>query len=232
MGECFGRDRRRAGRPARRAAVATSAGSPSTRRPPGSPTPSAPRPGCAARPTSWHEQRRGRHERRRPHRETTTSPTTRTILSTLQASVDQKRASYQSSKLDTCLMTIQSSDCGDAERDQPRRRESPGASRSPRRWSRSGAPARRTTSASTAGATSRPSSTNGEGVCAAFVAAGQSCATAGGPSCGPNAVCDIEGTPDDSSDDLCAAGLRHRRAPAPTISSARASTAARAAAAA
>ena len=48
-------------------------------------------------------------------------------------------------------------------------------------------------------------SNNGQGVCAAFVAAGQSCATAGGPSCGPNAVCDIEGTPDVSSDDLCAA---------------------------
>ena len=32
-------------------------------------------------------------------------------LSTLQSSIDQKRASYQSSKLDTCLMTIKDSDC-------------------------------------------------------------------------------------------------------------------------
>ena len=38
-----------------------------------------------------------------------------------------------------------------------------------------------------------------------FLPAGQSCAAAGGPSCGPNAVCDVEGTPHDSSDDLCAA---------------------------
>ena len=42
---------------------------------------------------------------------TQTTSSYKNQLSTLQVSIDQKRASYQSSKVDTCLMTIQSSDC-------------------------------------------------------------------------------------------------------------------------
>ena len=42
---------------------------------------------------------------------TQTTASYKSQLSTLQFSVDQKRASYQSSKLDACLMTIQTSDC-------------------------------------------------------------------------------------------------------------------------
>ena len=48
------------------------------------------------------------------------------------------------------------------------------------------------------------SSSYGDGVCAAFPPAGRSCAAAGGPSCGLNAVRRTWWTPSDSSDDLCA----------------------------
>jgi hypothetical protein len=124
-------------------------------------------------------------------------------LSTLQLSVDQKRASYQSSKLDACLMTIQSADCTTLDVTNH-------VAGIP------GCESFTTPLVAVGGACSQDyecingwcnvptTSNNGEGLCAAFVVAGQSCATAGGTSCGPSAVCDIEGTPDDSSDDLCA----------------------------
>ena len=149
------------------------------------------------------EQLRGRHRASGLHRRRR-RPTTRTMLSTLQASVDQKRASYQSSKLDTCLMTIQSSDCATLERDQPRRgdprlrvvhhaagrgggRLLAGLRVHQRLVQRPVRP--RTTARGSAPRSSPPASR---------------ARPRGGPSCGPNAVCDIEGTPDDSSDDLCA----------------------------
>lgn len=135
---------------------------------------------------------------------TQTTASYKNQLSTLQASIDQKRASYQSSKLDTCLMTIQTSDCstlnvtnhivgihGCESFTTPQVALGGGCSQNYEcvdGWCNVPAGA-----------------TDGQGVCAPFVAAGQSCAAGGGPSCGPNSVCDIEGTLDDSSDDLCAA---------------------------
>jgi hypothetical protein len=125
-------------------------------------------------------------------------------LSTLQASVSQKRATYQSSKLDTCLMTIQTSDC-DTLNVTNHVVGIPGCE------------SFTTPLVAVGGACSQhyecvngwcdvpTGSSDGQGVCAAFVAAGRSCAAAGGPSCGPSSVCDVEGTPNESSDDLCAA---------------------------
>ncbi len=125
-------------------------------------------------------------------------------LSTLQASVDQKRASYQSSKVDACLNEIQTSDCATLNVTNH-------IAGIP------GCESFTTPLVAVGGACSEDyecidgwcnvpaSSNNGDGVCAAFLAAGQSCATGGGSSCGPHAVCDVEGTPYDSSDDLCAA---------------------------
>ena len=124
-------------------------------------------------------------------------------LSTLQASVDQKRASYQSSKLDACLAKIQNSDCATLNVTN-------------HLVGIPGCESFTTPLVAVGGACSQDyecingwcnvpaSSNNGEGVCAAFLAAGQSCASSGGTGCGPNAVCDVEGTPNDSSDDLCA----------------------------
>ncbi|HSY42189.1 MAG TPA: hypothetical protein VLA79_21795 [Polyangia bacterium] len=135
---------------------------------------------------------------------TQTTTNYKSYLSSLQASVDQKRASYQSSKLDTCLMTIQSSECS-------------ALNVTNHVMGIPGCESFTTPLVAVGGACSQDyecvngwcnvptGSNNGEGVCAAFIAAGQSCAAGGGPSCGPNAVCDTEGTPDVSSDDLCAA---------------------------
>jgi hypothetical protein len=123
-------------------------------------------------------------------------------LSTLQRSVDQKRATYQSSKLDSCLATIKSSSCAALDVTN-------------HLAGISGCATFTTPLVATGGACSQNyecvdgwcnvpmNSSNGDGVCAAFVGTGESCAAGGGVSCGPGAVCDIEGTVDDSSDDLC-----------------------------
>jgi hypothetical protein len=123
------------------------------------------------------------------------------ILSTLQSSVDQKRATYQSAQVDTCLATIMSSDCSTL-------------NVTTHLTGIPGCESFTTPLVAVGGACSQdyecingwcnvPStSTNGDGVCAGFVPLGMSCAAAGGPSCGPNAVCDPEGTAD-ASDDLC-----------------------------
>ncbi len=123
-------------------------------------------------------------------------------LSVVQASVNQKRATYESSKVDACLATIQSADCATLDMTN----HLAGVP---------GCDSFTTPLVPPGGACSQDyeciggfcdvpqDTTNGEGTCTAFVATGQSCAAAGGPSCGPNAVCDPEGTLDDSSDDLC-----------------------------
>jgi hypothetical protein len=125
-------------------------------------------------------------------------------LSTLQFSVNQKRATYQSSKLDACLMTISNSDC--ATLDVTNHVAGiPGCESFTTPLVPVGGACSQDYECINGWCNVPASSTNGDGTCAAFVAAGQSCAVAGGPSCGPNAVCDVEGTPYDSSDDLCAA---------------------------
>jgi len=128
----------------------------------------------------------------------------KSYLSTLQVSVDKKRASYQSSKLDTCLMTINDSACATLNVTN----HIAGIT---------GCESFTTPLVAVGRACSQDyecidgwcnvptGANNGEGLCAAFLAAGQSCATGGGVSCGPGSVCDIEGTPDVSADDLCAA---------------------------
>ncbi len=123
------------------------------------------------------------------------------VLSAVQASVDQKRATYDSSKLDTCLATIQSSDC--ATLDTTNHIEGI-----------KGCEAFTSPLVPIGGACSQDyecingwcnvpaGSNNGQGTCTGFSGTGQSCAAGGGPSCGPNAVCDPLGTTD-SSDDVC-----------------------------
>ena len=135
---------------------------------------------------------------------TQTTTSYKNQLSTLQASIDQKRASYQSSKLDTCLMTIQTSDCTALDVTN-HVAGIPGCESFTTPLVAVGGACSQNYECINGWCNVPTTSNNGEGVCAAFVAPGQSCATAGGPSCGPNAVCDIEGTPNDSSDDLCAA---------------------------
>jgi hypothetical protein len=132
--------------------------------------------------------------------EAATAMNYRNILSTLQASVDAGRATYQSAQVDNCLNTIMNSDC--ATLDMTNHLAGiPGC-------------ASFTTPLVAIGGTctqnyecidgwcSVPMNAS-SGTCTAFVPYGQSCTAAGGPSCGPNAVCDIEGTLNDSSDDLC-----------------------------
>ncbi|HLK89917.1 MAG TPA: hypothetical protein VKZ18_08485, partial [Polyangia bacterium] len=122
------------------------------------------------------------------------------VLSTLQASVSQNRATYQSAQLDACLAKIMSSDCATL-------------NVTTHLQGIPGCEAFTTPLVAVGGACSQnyecingwcnvPQG-GGDGVCAGFVPFGQSCALAGGPSCGPNAVCDPEGTVSDSSDDLC-----------------------------
>jgi hypothetical protein len=135
--------------------------------------------------------------------ETATADNYKNVLSGLQASVDAKRATYQSSKLDACLATIKTADCATLDVTNHLMGIPDCESFTSPLVAVGGACAADYECID--GWCNVPmTSNNGLGVCAAFVAAGQSCTDAGGPSCGPNAVCDIEGTPDDSSDDLCA----------------------------
>jgi hypothetical protein len=121
------------------------------------------------------------------------------VLNTLQASVNQHRATYQSAQLDACLATISSSDCATLDM-------------TTHLMGVPGCESFTTPLVAIGGACTQdyecingwcnvPSGA-GQGACEGFVPFGQSCATAGGPSCGPNAVCDPEGTAD-SADDLC-----------------------------
>jgi hypothetical protein len=124
------------------------------------------------------------------------------ILSGLQASVDAKRASYQSSKLDACLSTIQSSDC--ATLNITNHLEGvPGCESFTTPLVGPGGACSQNYECINGWCNVPPTSANGDGVCATFVATNHSCAAGGGASCGPNAVCDTEGTAD-SADDLCA----------------------------
>lgn len=125
-------------------------------------------------------------------------------LSTLQFSVDQKRATYQSSKLGACLMTISDSDCATLNVTN-HVAGIPGCESFTTPLVPVGEACSQDYECINGWCNVPSSSTNGDGLCAAFLPAGQSCAAAGGPSCGPNAVCDVEGTPYDSSDNLCAA---------------------------
>src|SRR6185312_15345207 len=122
------------------------------------------------------------------------------LLGTLQASVNQNRATYQSAEVDACLAKIMNSDCATLN-------VTSHVSGIP------GCESFTTPLVAKGNACSQnyeciegwcnvPAS-GGDGVCEGFVPFGQSCALAGGPSCGPNAVCDPEGTLDDPSDDLC-----------------------------
>jgi hypothetical protein len=136
--------------------------------------------------------------------ETATADNYKTVLSGLQASVDAKRASYQSAKLDACLEKIQSSDCATLNVTN-HLIGIPGCESFTTPLVPVGGACAADYECVNGWCNVPSSSTNGLGTCAAFLAAGQSCAAAGGASCGPNAVCDVEGTPNDSTDDLCAA---------------------------
>jgi hypothetical protein len=112
------------------------------------------------------------------------------ILSTLQSSVDQKRAVYVSSNLDTCLANVQSMDCA-------------ALNVANHLTGVAGCDSFTTPLVQIGGACSQDyecingwcnvssTSTNGDGTCAAFLGSGQDCTSSGGPSCGPSQVCDI-----------------------------------------
>ena len=112
------------------------------------------------------------------------------VLATLQASVNQKRAVYVSSKLDTCLANIQSMDCG-------------ALNTTNHLMGVAGCDSFTTPLVTVGGACSQDyecidgwcnvpsSSTNGDGTCTAFLGPGQDCTSSGGPSCGPTQVCDV-----------------------------------------
>jgi hypothetical protein len=111
------------------------------------------------------------------------------ILNTLQSSVDQKRATYVSSKLDTCLANIQSMDCS-------------ALNMTNHLQGVPGCESFTTPLVPVGGACSQDyeciggwcnvpqNSTNGDGTCDAFLGPGQDCTSQGGRSCGPTQVCD------------------------------------------
>jgi hypothetical protein len=134
--------------------------------------------------------------------ETATASNYQMTLAGVQASVDAKRATYQASKLDACLATIQSADCATLNMTN-HLAGVPGCDSFTTPLVASGGACSQDYECIDGWCNVPTTSTNGDGVCAAFIASNQSCAAAGGPSCGPNAVCDIEGTLDDPSDDLC-----------------------------
>lgn len=136
--------------------------------------------------------------------ESNTTMAYQNILSTLQSSVDQKRAMYQSAQVDACLATIMTADCATLNM-ASQVTGIPGCASFTTPLVALGGGCSQNYECINGWCNVPDNSTDGEGVCAGFVPPGQSCAAAGGPSCGPNAVCDIEGTLDDPSDDLCAA---------------------------
>jgi hypothetical protein len=134
--------------------------------------------------------------------ETATKQNYQNVLATLQSSVDQHRAAYQSSQVDACLATIMDSDC--ATLNMTTHIEGvPGCESFTTPLVAMGNACSQNYECISGWCNVPPSATDGEGVCEGFVPFGQSCALAGGPSCGPNAVCDPGATIDDSSDDLC-----------------------------
>jgi hypothetical protein len=125
-------------------------------------------------------------------------------LQLLQNSVNQKRATYQSAQLDTCLTTIMNSACAVLNL-TTHISGIPGCESFTTPLVAIGGACSQSYECINGWCNVPASSSNGDGVCAGFVPLGMSCAAAGGPSCGPNAVCDPEGTLNDSSDDLCEA---------------------------
>lgn len=131
--------------------------------------------------------------------ETATKQNYQNILGTLQTSVDQHRATYQSSQVDTCLATIMNADCTTLDVTNHLQGVPGCASFTTPLVAQGGACSQDYECID--GWCNVPAS-GGDGVCEGFVPLGMSCAAAGGPSCPPNSVCDTEGT-SDSSDDLC-----------------------------
>ena len=131
-------------------------------------------------------------------------------LTTLQQSVNQKRATYQSSQLDACLATVQSADCATLNVTN-HLQGVPGCASFTTPLVVVGGGCSQDYECINGWCNVPMNSSNGEGVCAAFVAIGQSCAAAGGPSCGPSAVCDPEGTLRRQLRQSLRAGLRQRR---------------------
>lgn len=122
-------------------------------------------------------------------------------LSTMQASVNQGRATYQSSKVDACLATIMNSACATLNMTH-HLKGVPGCDSFATPLVAPGGTCSQDYECINGWCNVPADSPDGQGTCAAFIATGQSCADSGGPGCGPNAVCDPEGTAD-SADDLC-----------------------------
>jgi hypothetical protein len=111
-------------------------------------------------------------------------------LQTLQSSVDQKRAVYVSSKLDTCLANIQSMDCGTLNMTN-HLTGVPGCESFTTPLVQIGGACSQDYECVNGWCNVPSTSTNGDGTCAAFVGPGQDCSSSGGTSCGPTQVCDI-----------------------------------------
>jgi hypothetical protein len=112
------------------------------------------------------------------------------ILSTLQYSVNQKRAVYVSSKVDTCLANLQSMDCS-ALNTTNHLTGVPGCESFTTPLVQIGGACSQDYECVNGWCNVPATSTNGDGTCAAFLGPGQDCTSSGGPSCGPTQVCDI-----------------------------------------
>jgi hypothetical protein len=134
--------------------------------------------------------------------ESDTTSTYQSMLATLQNSVNQNRATYHSTQVDACLATIMNSDCATLNA-STHISGIPGCESFTTPLVAVGSACSQNYECINGWCNVPQNTTTGDGVCAGFVPLGLSCAAAGGPSCGPNAVCDPEGTLDDSSDDLC-----------------------------
>jgi hypothetical protein len=121
--------------------------------------------------------------------ESMTKSNYQSILSVLQGSVDQKRAVYVSSKLDTCLANIQSMDCG-ALNLTNHLTGVPGCESFTTPLVQVGGACSQDYECIQGWCNVPTTSTNGDGTCAAFLGPGQDCTSSGGSSCGPSQVCD------------------------------------------
>jgi hypothetical protein len=121
--------------------------------------------------------------------ESMTKANYQTVLSVLQGSVDQKRATYQSSKLDACLATIMNSDCGTLNMTN-HLTGVPGCESFTTPLVQIGGACSQDYECVNGWCNVPSTSANGDGVCEGFVPIGQSCSVGGGSSCGPNTVCD------------------------------------------
>ena len=113
--------------------------------------------------------------------ETNTKSNYELTLSTLQSSVDQKRATYHSSQVDTCLATIMNSDCT-ALNVTTHLTGIPGCESFTTPLVAVGGACSQNYECIDGWCNVPTNSTDGEGVCEGFVPLGQSCAAAGGPS--------------------------------------------------